>query len=348
LKYILRFKVYKVAPLILQANLTIEMASTALDKDRQRLDEMIAGPHSFKLNRLVFLIEPHALDALKELDQRFGKKTEEKKKHGHDLEVWRILKIKSMKLRFFFYTCASYSKRNDVEVVEVFGFKTKDVDSDICFKGPSAYDCYVRFLDGVALSQQHASTVAMGQHTRLGSQSLLSILPEALFRVLLQPHITTLEHWDCDKEDALRVVIKQQEFEETKGWIDEIVTSYDTTHHLYFLDIRNVREACVVLDQRFGEDTREEVEYHKFNAERRLTTNGRTIKFTFTYDKFYEESHIIVNGLGKAAGLAHGDLDYKAFVYLIDTLLVQARHYEFHIDPDPDTFSFCHSDSDSY
>ena len=324
------------------------MASTALEKkikDMQRMDEIIAGPHSVKLEALIFLISCSALDALKALDQRFGKIPDEKKTQRHEFRVWRILKVNGMELRFRFYTDASDLEWNNVEV---FGFKTKDTVSNNCFAGPSAYDCYVRFLDGVALSQQHASTVAMGQHTRLGSQSLLSILPEALFRVLLQPHITTLEHWDCDKEDALRVVIKQQEFEETKGWIDEIVTSYDTTHHLYFRDILNVREACVVLDQRFGEDTREEVEYHKFNAERRLTTNGRTIKFTFTYDKFYEENHIIVNGLGKAAGLAHGDLDYKAFVYLIDTLLVQARHYEFHIDPDPDTFSFGHSDSDSY
>ncbi len=329
-------QVYKPCTPTHQAILIIEMASTVLEQritNLQRMDEIIEGPHSVKLEELVFLMPCSALDALKALDQRFGKITAENKIQGREFRVWRILKVNGMELRFRFYTDASDLKWNHVDV---FGLKTKDTVSNNCFSGPSAFDCYVRFLDGVALSQQHVSTVAMGQHARLGSQSLLSILPEALFQGLLQPRISTLEHWDCDKEDALKAEIKQQEFEETKALLDVLVASSDTTGELFFYGIRDIQAACVALDQRFGEATREEGGDHTFNATRRLTINGRTIQFEFTYDKYYGPTYIHVHGLGQVVGLSSQDLeyvspqdlDYEAFVYLIDTLLAPTRYYE--------------------
>ena len=170
--------------------------------------EKILTEPSVKPKGLVFNLSCSAVDALEALDQRFGKMTLEKKKLNHEFKVWRILNVNGMELRFRFYTAARDLTWNHVDV---FGLKHNDTVCDeyffvgpSCFRGPSAYDCYVRFLDGVAPSQHHASAVAMGQHARLGSQSLLSILPEALFRSLLQPHIPTLEHWDCDKEAQLK------------------------------------------------------------------------------------------------------------------------------------------------
>jgi hypothetical protein len=310
------------------------MASTAFeqttDEQLQRMDEILAGPHKVKLEELFFRIPCSALDALKALDQRFGKTTAEIKTPEIEFRVWRILKVDGMELRFHFYTDATDLEWNNVSV---FGFKTKDAVDESCF---SAYDCYARLLDGVALSQQHASAVAMGQHARLGRQSLLSLLPEALFHGLLQPRISTLEPWDGDQEDALQAVIKQQEFEETKVLLDELVASSGTTGELFFDCIRDIRAACVVLDQRFGVDTPEEYSRETFVADRRLTINGRTVQFAFIYDRRFGPIHVHVHGLGEVEGLSSEDTDYispqdldgEAFVYFLDALLAPTRYYE--------------------
>ena len=149
----------------------------------------------------MFLMPGRSFDALKEMDLQFGKQTVENKAHVRDFTAWRNLIVCGMELRFK-YRVSEHDPGWDS--VEVFGFKANDHVDDYCVSGPAAYDCYVRFLDVAALSQHRACAVAMGQHARLGNQSLLSILPEALFRSLLQPHIPTLEHWDCDKEARLK------------------------------------------------------------------------------------------------------------------------------------------------
>jgi hypothetical protein len=310
-----------------QAILTIEMVSTALVKELQRMDRIISGPPSREIG-LVFFMPCSVLEALKALDQRFGKMPVEKYTTGLAFQTWRNLKANGMELRIRFFT-SSYD--SDQNLVEVSGFKTNDSVPVYWFSRPVAYDCYVRFLDGLTLSRSHASAVAMGQHARLGSQSLLGMLPEALFRSLLQPHISTLEHWDCEKEDRAKAVIKQQKFEVTKGLLDEVLKtrSSEMTGKLSFHGIRGVYKALVALDQRFGERTLLEDE-HSFFLRRMLTINDRTLQFTFAHDKYTGPSYIGVRGLEHVKGLSCWDLDDEAFVYLMDTLLSHAptRCYE--------------------
>jgi hypothetical protein len=308
------------------------MASTAQEQDvffKERIDEITAGPFLVKLENMAFFIHKSALDALKALDQRCGVTTPEKKIQGLEFNAWRCLDVPNMKLRLEFYSDASDSSWNRVNV---FGLKKKDNMRRSYFDGPAAYDCYLRFLDGFVLSQHNAHAVAMGQHVRLGSESLLSILPEALFRSLVQPHLSTLEHWDFKKEEALKAVIKLQEFEVTKGLLNDLVVakSSDTTGELFFYDICNMYAACVGMDQRFGEHTGEADGRHTFDATRRLTTNERTIRFIFTYDR-YGQSYIHVRGLGQVEGLASDDLDDQAFVFFLDTLLRHGTNHYYEV-----------------
>jgi hypothetical protein len=182
----------------------------------------------------------------------------------------------------------------------------------------------------------------MGQHARLGSQSLLSILPEALFSSLLQPQIPTLKHWNRKKELSLKVTLKQQEFEVTKGLLDELVATGSpaaTDEDIFFYGIGgmpgrvSVTGACVALDQRFGERTMEDMSGHMFDATRRLTINTRAVDIKFTYDKYYGPSYVSVRGLGQVAGLSSRNLDYEAFVYLVDAFLRHAPNRLYEVTP---------------
>lgn len=299
------------------------MASTVLEQritNLQRMDEIIAGPHSVEIDKVAFFMPNSALDALKALDQRFGVPTVERKTHEREFSVWRNLKVYGMELRIEFYTAALDLEWN---YVFVFGLKKKDDLRENYFDGREVYDCYLRFLDGFAFSQDHANAVAMGQHAKLGSESLLGILPEALFRNLLQPQLPELEHWDCDKEDAFKETIKQQEFEVAKGLLDELVAtdSIDMSGELLF-EAKLIKAACIGLDQRFDELTPEEERNHYFYARRRLHINGRIILFKFRYDRYGGRVYIRVRGLGQVtAQLSSMELDDGGFVYFLDTLL---------------------------
>jgi hypothetical protein len=310
------------------------MASTVLDlsiTNIQRMDIIVAGPARVEIDELAFILPGMSFDALKEMDRRFGKQTAENKKQVRDFHAWRNLTVNGMELRVIF----RISEHNpEWENVRVSGFKSKDAVSDSCFNGPSAYDCYVRFLDEVAPSRHHTNAVAMGQHVRLGSQSLLGILPEALFRNLMQPLVPMLKHWNISKELNLMAVIRKREFAVTKGLLDELVEtkSSNTTGELLFyatmMREAYVGSACVGLDQRFRKFTPEEEEDYSFYAKRRLHINGRVLQFKFEYDRYDGIEYIRVSGLGKVEGLASRDLRDREFVYFLDTLL---RHGTNHV-----------------
>ena len=172
----------------------------------------------------------------------------------------------------------------------------------------------------------------MGQHARLGSQSLLSQLPADLFQRMFDDIDIRIETWSYEKEEALKFKHKHPYFEETKGLIRELVATapYRTTggedtiqvKPLYF-DIRDQRRACVLLDQKFNWTTEEQNGYHGFDAERKITIGNLTVAFEFQYDKYYGPNYTRVIGLGQGTGLLLSDTGRcsEAFDYLVTTLL---------------------------
>ena len=178
-------------------------------EELRRIDKIVAAPRLVEINNFVFQMPGGSFNALKVMDQRFGKQTVENKKQGRTLTAWRYLNVNGMELRFAFNM---HEDDHKFDGVNVFGFRAPAMGV-ICFSGPSAHDCYVRFLDMVTSSRHHINTVAMGQHARLGSQSLLGVLPKALFRNLMQPLVPTLKHWNHKKEVSLKAAIKQRAFE---------------------------------------------------------------------------------------------------------------------------------------
>ena len=300
--------------------------------DLQTIDEIITGPQTVELHRLEFHIS--APDALKVLDMRFGVTTTEEKKQGLEFRVWRNLKLHGLNLRIQFYTDPFDSDWNRVTV---FGLRTRVKIPHFYLLGPAARDCYVHLLDVILPPQHHTTAIAMGQHDRLGSQSWIHVLPEALFRTLMQSHLPTLEHWDCEKEAALEAETKQQEFELTKGLLDELVTHWPSDSvlsagQLFFSRITDMRAVCVALDQRFSIHTVEDYVELKFDARRMLHINGQNIQFKFTDDQMDSRTcYIRVRGLGQVTNeLSSLDLSNEAFVYFLDALFRREPtcHYE--------------------
>jgi len=154
-------------------------------KELQRIDTVVAEPRLVEINWFEFQMPGGSFDALKEMDRRFGKQTVENKKQVRTLTAWRYLNVNGMELRFAFSISEDDPK---FDGVNVYGFKAPAMGL-ICFGGPSAQACFVRFLEGITSSRHHANA------------------PEALCGGLV------LKHWNRKKEASLKAAIKQRAVE---------------------------------------------------------------------------------------------------------------------------------------
>lgn len=295
-----------------------------LSSDINRIHALTAGPPCVEVIDVSFDLPCSALSALKTFDQRFDMKTTEVQTEGQTFMVWRMLKIGGMELRFRFLNPNDLPHWN---YVQVFGFKTEKEGAHSSFKGPCADKCFSLFLSKIAPRNYiYYEAVAMGQHARLGSESLMFTLPDDILRLVLQPKP---EHWDSDKEDALRAEIKLRAFEPTKEHIDKLIASNvcdDTKEGIFFegnfnCSPYNMHEMCAKLDGRFGVSTGEDSSDNIFFAKRMLTINDKVVFFTFEYDKFDGPTYIEVQGLGKVEGASASIFDQEAYDYFLDALL---------------------------
>ena len=295
-------------------------------KDIQRINELTAGPSLFGVDLVSFCLPCSALSTLKVLDQMFDMTTTEVMTPGEEFYVWRVLETGNMKLRFQFFYSAHEPGHN---YVDVYGFKARKQMGRVHFGGSVEENCFIHFICGIVpLSKDHLTAVGMGQHDRLGAGSLLSTLPDGMLQHLMQPLLATLEHWDCDKEEALKAAIELEELELSKVFIDKLVASneFDEVDLGIFIygDFScppyNMDGMCAKLDQRFDMLTDEQNVQGEFSAKRTLSINGKKILFEFDHDKYSGPSYIRVQGLGQVEGAFEHDFNRLSYIYLLDAL----------------------------
>ncbi len=108
-----------------------------------------------------------------------------------------------------------------------------------------------------------------------------------------------------------------------KGILDEFVAigSPNMPGDVYFDDIPDMKYICVELDEIFDQPTEERDDGYIFYAKRMLTIGSRTIEIEFLHNRIEEPSYLRVHGLGKVTGLGSWQLDYNAFIYMIDAFI---------------------------
>jgi hypothetical protein len=296
-------------------------------KDIEEINKLTAGHSCYEVDVVSFKLPCSAFRALEVLDHEFDMTTTQVVAPGEELHVWRVLETSCMKLRFQFNSTRG-SRRNHVDV---YGFKAGKRQDSVHFTGPLADKCFSHFVCRIVpFSKSHLTAVAMGQHDRLGAGSRLFTLPDGVLQQLMQPLLTTLAHWDWDKERALQASIKLQKLEMTMFYIDKLVASeaaYDGADEGIFFEGNfncppyNMDEMCARLDVQFGVSTEELNLGHIFFAKRLLRINDKNVLFHFEHDRHEGPSFIRVKGLGRVERWWTPDFSPPAYIYLLDALL---------------------------
>ncbi len=272
--------------------------------------------------------------------------------------VWRKLTVSGIELRLCFHMKSFGCYFADRLCVTFYGIKAINYCGSIDISCVKSLDGFLYFLEqirsfkpAVPLRQDRLLAIAMGQHARLGEQSVLLALPVCLFECMVQFHdTTTLEAWDIEKEKMMLQVIHPCEYERNQELIGALVGQGPCPRNpgsICFqggFTMDEMRALCAGLDERStttgvlpgSDDVRcADLIFHDvFIARRELRIGHFQLSFEFYW---YEDTAFInVDGIGflDHVPLSCKYLDGPMFNRFLDGVFrLVPRFYEKYVPP---------------